>query len=107
MENVVSATDVAGAPAKGEATLRPINGVMCLVLDSETVVKSGPHRADTTATREMFAMGPSDGSKGVYNEKGHGLRLLQAKLGGKESDAAELIVITVDAQTKIGSIARA
>ena len=44
--NTVSATDVDGAPAKGEATLRPVNGVMCLVLDSETVVKSGAHRAD-------------------------------------------------------------
>ena len=107
VENVVSATDVAGSPAKGEATLGDINGENCLVLDSETVVKSGPHRANTTAMREMFAMGPSDGSKGVHNEKGIGLRLLQAKLGGKESDAAELIVITVDAQTKIGSIARA
>ena len=105
--NVVSATDVDGAPATGEATLGEINGVTCLVLDSETVVKSGPHRANTTAMREMFAMGPSNGSKGVHNEKGIGLRLLQAKLGGKESDAAELIVITVDAQTKIGSIARA
>ena len=102
----MSATDVDGAPAKGEATLRRVNGVMCLVLDSETVVKSGAHRADTFAMREMLAMGPSDGSKGIYNEKGIGLRLMQGRLGGKESDAAELIVITVDANTKIGSIAR-
>ena len=105
--NVVSATDVDGAPATGEATLGEINGVTCLVLDSETVVKSGPHRANTTAMCEMFAMGPSNGSKGVHNEKGIGLRLLQCRLGGKESVAAELLVITVDAQTKIGAIARA
>ena len=92
--NIVSATKVDGAPAIGAATLRPIGDEMCLMLDSHTGVMSTGHCCDVVAVSEMFAMGPSDGSKGLHNEKGIGLRLLQCRLGGKESVAAELLVIT-------------
>ena len=76
--NVVSATKVDG-PAVGSARLEVINGHTCLVLDSNTAVMTTGHCADSIAMQEMFALGPGDGSKGVHNMKGIGLRLPSAK----------------------------
>jgi hypothetical protein len=98
--NVVSATP-RGA-ARGAISLRNVCGVQCLFLESHTLVG----QADMRSLREMVSTGPCMGSLGIHNMKGIGTRLIQARLGGVEAHACELIVVTVDARSCRGAIAR-
>ena len=103
--NIESATFTRG-PATGGFSLRTILQIVCLQIDSHTGVMTTNHYCDKASMCEMFSMGPSDGSRGIHNMKGIGLRLLQASLGGMEHDAAELLAISVDGRTGRGAIAR-
>ena len=93
----------ARGPATGGFSLRTILQIVCLQIDSHTGVMTTNHYCDKASMCEMFSMGPSDGSRGIHNMKGIGLRLLQASLGGMEHDAAELLAISVDGRTGAAS----
>ena len=99
--NVVSATRD-DAPAHGNMSLRDIHGTECLVLDSYTVIGNGTK----ASVHDMVRTGPSDAPKGIHNQKGIGSRLIMARLGGVESDACEMMAITVDANARRGAIVR-
>ena len=95
--NVVSATKIVGAAATGYASWMKIREINCLVLDSHTCIGNG----DANSMREMFSIGTQ--STGVHNMKGHGTFLLEAKLGGSENRAADVLVVTIDAQARKGA----